>query len=81
MLGGVSCNVHASIDVNNALETYGTGTKGANRYEFVDFPNPGGLPQIGNSSFSITVQATGGNPITASWMMIGSARLHSRASQ
>ena len=59
-----------SMDVNASFQRYGVGTPAANSYRIVDCPNPGGLPQIGNSRFSITVRG-GISRVQASWLLIG----------
>jgi hypothetical protein len=51
-----------AIDIHNAFQTYGTGSSGANSYSIAEFPNAGGLPEVGNSKFSLTVRATPGAP-------------------
>lgn len=63
-----------SIDILNSFETYGLGTKKANSYAFVDFPNPGGLPEVGNLKFSMTVESTPGQPL-ASLMVLGASKI------
>jgi hypothetical protein len=60
------------LALNNAFEPYGHGTPGANQYRIVDWPNPGGRPEVGNAKFSLTVQSTPGAP-TRSFMLLGLA--------
>ena len=59
-----------AIEINNAFETYGTGSAGANSYSIAEFPNPGGLPEVGNSKFSLTVQSTPNAP-SVSFLLLG----------
>ncbi len=47
----------SAIDVNPNPESYGTGTPALASYRWLT-PNPGGLPQAGNASFSLTVAAS-----------------------
>lgn len=46
-----------AIVVNNAIESYGGATDGLNHYWFDNFPNPGGLPLVPASGFSLTMAA------------------------
>jgi hypothetical protein len=48
----------SGIDVNPDPEAYGTGTC-ANKYAWALAPNPGGLPEVGNLGFSLTVTSAG----------------------
>jgi hypothetical protein len=47
----------SSIDSNPNPENYGAGTPGTAAYRWLTAPNPGGLPEVGNTSFSLTVAA------------------------
>jgi len=38
---------------------YGKGTPAANTYDWALAPNPGGLPEVGNAGFSVTVKTSG----------------------
>ncbi len=49
----------SGIEVNPDPESYGSGTPGLNVVEWVLTPNPGGLPEIGNAAFGLTVQSEG----------------------
>jgi hypothetical protein len=51
----------SGVDVNPDPETYGAGTPGANTYSWSLSPNPGGLPTVGNTSFSLSTRSTPGN--------------------
>lgn len=59
----------AAIVVNNVMESYGKSTDGANHYWFENFPNPGGQPTVGNSTFSFTVRSSPGLPISSILIM------------
>ncbi|MFT4514507.1 MAG: hypothetical protein ACI91B_003217 [Planctomycetota bacterium] len=50
------------LAVNNAMESYGAPTNGANSYWFDNFPNPTGQPVLG-STFSITMRSAPGTAI------------------
>ena len=60
----------AGIDVNHSPETYGPASPGLNHYRWATTPNPGGLPMVGNASFSLTLYATPGFGITSSFYMV-----------
>jgi len=45
-----------AIDINNSFEAYGQ-TQGQDRHWFEEFPNPGGLPEVGNQKFSLTLRS------------------------
>ncbi len=47
----------SDIAVRRPMVSYGPSSDGQNRYVFDSFPNPGGQPTIGNSSFSLTMRA------------------------
>ncbi len=51
----------SGIDVRANPRTYGAGTPGLATYGWQTAPNPGGLPQVGNAAFSITVTSTSGS--------------------
>jgi hypothetical protein len=46
------------IAINPNPEIFGTGTPGSSTYRW-ELPNAGGLPLVGNTAFSLTVQGTG----------------------
>jgi hypothetical protein len=48
----------SGIAIHPDPKTYGTATPGANTYAWALAPNPGGLPVIGNSGFSLTLVST-----------------------
>ncbi|MCA8965642.1 MAG: hypothetical protein H6838_09190 [Planctomycetes bacterium] len=48
----------SSIDSNPNPEAYGAGTAGVRAYDWQLAPNPGGLPEVGNLNFSLTVAAS-----------------------
>ncbi len=48
----------SGIDVNPDPEAYGAGTCGS-KYAWALAPNPGGLPEVGNGGFSLTVTSVG----------------------
>ncbi len=55
--------VISGIDLNPDPETFGDASPGANLYEWKLTPNPGGLPSVGDLSFSLTLQSSpGGAP-------------------
>src|SRR4030095_12309557 len=55
--------VISGIDLNPDPETFGDASPGANLYEWVLAPNPGGLPSAGDLSFSLTLKSSpGGAP-------------------
>ncbi len=54
--------VMGGVAVNNAIESYGAPSDGQNRYWFQNFPNPGGLPTVGNQAFSLTSRSAPGAP-------------------
>jgi hypothetical protein len=58
------------VAINDAFEPYGQ-TRDEQRHWFAEFPNPGGLPEVGNSNFSVTMKSNG-NP-TLSCLAIGLA--------
>jgi len=58
------------VAINDAFEPYGH-TRDEQRHWFAEFPNPGGLPEVGNANFSVTMQSNG-NP-TLSRLLIGLA--------
>jgi hypothetical protein len=45
----------SALDINPNPESYGAGSPGAAGYAWQLSPNPGGLPQVGNAGFSLTV--------------------------
>ena len=47
----------SGIDVDHDPEGYGAGTPGAATYSWQLEPNPGGLPELGNVAFSLTLTA------------------------
>jgi hypothetical protein len=53
-------SVPCGIDVNPDPVGTGGGTPGVATYTWALAPNPGGLPTVGNASFSVTVQASSG---------------------
>jgi len=58
------------VAINDAFEPYGH-TRDEQRHWFAEFPNPGGLPEIGNANFSVRMRSNG-NP-TQSLLAIGVA--------
>ena len=48
----------SAIDVNPNPESHGAGTPALASYHWVTAPNPGGLPEVGNAGFSVTVAAS-----------------------
>jgi len=65
-----------STQILNSFETYGEASP-TNKYTFVDFPNPGGLPEVGNKTFSMTVESITASPI-ASFMVLGASQVNVR---
>lgn len=58
-----------AVAVNNAIEGYGTASPGQNRYWFDNFPNPGGLPTVGNLGFSLTLASAPGRAATSALLL------------
>ena len=61
--GGWGVIGQLGIAVNNAIESYGVRCDRQNRYWFENFPNPGGLPTLGNASFSLTMASAPSAPV------------------
>lgn len=59
--------VPAGIVAIGALRPYGAPTVHANRYDWVNRPNPGGLPLVGNAAFSISMD---GSPQAAPGVLV-----------
>ncbi len=59
--------------VHDAIESYGASSDGQNHYWFANFPNPGGLPTIGNAGFSLTMGSAPG-PASLSVLALSSGR-------
>ena len=49
----------SGIDVRPNPERFGAGTAGVNDWDWMLQPNPGGLPEVGNAAFSLTVATNG----------------------
>ncbi|MCA8953439.1 MAG: hypothetical protein KDE27_28255 [Planctomycetes bacterium] len=45
----------SAVSSNPNPENYGAGTPGTTSYHWLTAPNPGGLPELGNQQFSLTV--------------------------
>jgi hypothetical protein len=59
-----------AVAVNNLMDSYGAPSDGLNRYWFQNFPNPGGLPLLGNAGFTLTMRSEAG---TAALSLLGLA--------
>jgi hypothetical protein len=57
----------SGLDLNPDPEIFGAATPGASSYDWV-FPNPGGLPVLGNAAFSLTL-ATTGTSVPGLWIV------------
>jgi hypothetical protein len=66
----------AAIDVNPNPEAFGVASDGQAAYSWELAPNPGGLPLVGNTGFSVTVRASNSVQSTAV-LVVGSGRLAS----
>lgn len=51
------------VTVNNAIESYGVPTDAQNRHWFENFPNPTGIPFVGNNAFSMTMASAPGSAV------------------
>jgi hypothetical protein len=58
LLTNAGLGILSGIAINPNPEVYGTGTPGNATYRW-ELPNAGGLPLVGNTGFSLTVQGTG----------------------
>ncbi len=58
------------IDSNPNPEAYGSGTAGTNSYDWELAPNPGGLPEVGNVGFSLTLASS--QPTTVPLLFVSS---------
>ncbi len=61
--------VMAGVAVNNAIESYGAPSDGQNHHWFENFPNPGGLPTVGNQAFSLTWRSAPGAPTLSTFVL------------
>lgn len=72
---GIATPSGVAIHLNPAR--FGLGTAAGNSYEWQLAPNPGGLPKVGNTNFSLTVAATGSTGLTLGVGLIAQSRLAS----
>jgi hypothetical protein len=63
----------SSVDVNPNPEVYGAGSPLPSAYAWRLSPNPGGLPLVGNTNFSLTVGASPGT-VAAGLFLVGAAK-------
>ncbi len=59
-LGSFTNPLPSGIDLQNSARGYGTATPGSNTYTWVTRDTPGGIPLLGNSNFSLTLDASPG---------------------
>jgi hypothetical protein len=67
--GGWAIPAPMGLVVNDVIESYGSPTNGNSRHTFRTFPNPGGLPTVGNSTFSLTADSAPGAPLLSLWVL------------
>lgn len=59
---GVWGSMGRSLAVNNAIDSYGARSDGANHHWFANFPNPGGQPLVGSPGFTLTLASDPASP-------------------
>ncbi|MGE3175316.1 MAG: hypothetical protein AB7O97_22015 [Planctomycetota bacterium] len=59
----------AALDHNPNPEPYGTGLPGASGYAWQLRPNAGGLPEVGNAGFSLTMDAAQAEPLVSLFVL------------
>ena len=72
LLGSVA-SAPSGIAIRQSLAPYGEATAGANAYDWVLAPNPGGSPTIGNGNFSMTIASSPGTAIGVAGLSLGEA--------
>lgn len=65
--------IMSGIAMRDAPRTYGAGSPGSNTYSWQTAPNPGGVPLLGNTNFSLTLTSSPGTA-NASAVLFGGSR-------